>query len=126
MKGITLGLAIAFALSLIFTLSPVHALNCTEYHGDRRDLCNAVDPLELSERDKLSLMEDNVYGQIDNSEQSISLNLENQEQPVTLNQIYHEKIIPIGQLVIFFLVNYSILSIVTKSFNILKWLTVVS
>jgi hypothetical protein len=111
----------------LIVLPSAHALNCTKFKGDNRELCNAINPLELSEKDKKALMQSNIYGTINVKEEPINLNLNLEEQtPITLEQVYEDKIVTIGRFIVFLLLNYSIFSILTKSFNILKWLNVAS
>lgn len=99
------------------------ALNCTHYDGDHRDLCNSVNPLDISDSDKLSLMQDGLYGQINPRDPSVNLQLEATNEPViTLKTVYDDKIVFIGRFVIFILFNYCLFSILTKSTFIRKWL----
>lgn len=124
MKGMTLGLA---GIVLTLFLPPAHALNCTIYYGDYRSLCTVVNPLPIDESYKFSLMQPNLYGSIDASQESINLNLNEQnEAPITLESIYEDKIIVIGKFFAFILANYGIFSILTKSSIVRRWLTAVS
>lgn len=112
-------------VSLILVLPSALALNCTKYYGDNQDLCNNINPLDLSESNKLSLMEDNVYGDINSPNPSVNLQLnQNSEEPITFETIYEEKIVFIGRFSIFLIFIYSTYSILTKSRFIRKWLVV--
>lgn len=112
-------------ISLIMILPSALALNCTEYHGDKRELCNNIDPLEISESDKLSLMADSIYGSINPPDPSINLSLnKTNETPITLETIYNKKVVFLGRFAILFFFVYSTYSIVTKSSFMRKWLNV--
>lgn len=124
MKSTKLGLAV---IALTLFLPPARALNCTIYSGDYNSLCNTINPLPIGENDKFSLMQSNLYGNIETSQESINLNLNEQnEAPISLESIYEDKIIIIGKFFAFILTNYGIFSILTKSSIVRKWLTAVS
>lgn len=122
-KLTSVGLAVA--IILFFVSPPALALNCTKFKGDEKQLCHIVNPFPISENEKRQLMKSDLYDSTDNINQPVNLylNLENQKQ-INLNSVYEDKIVIIGQLVLFFVLNYSVFSILTKSFNILKWLSV--
>ena len=111
------------AVCIALTLPSVSALNCTLFQGDERELCGHINPLEISEDEKTSLMRNNVYGTIENrnGEVNLDLNLENTE--VNLNEVYEKKIVTISKFILFFFVNYFAFSL-TKSSLLLKWLNV--
>lgn len=112
------------AVSLILILPSVLALNCTLYYGSKRDLCNNINPLTISESNKLSLMRDNAYGTFNPPNPSVNLVLNtNNDSPITFETIYEEKIVFIGKFLLFLLFNYMIYSILTKSSLVRKWLT---
>jgi|SRR3989338_3105674 len=110
------------ALALIILLPLANSLNCTKYQGDYNDLCNNINPLELSEGDKLSLMQSNVYGNIEPSEGRVNLQLQGSPDSITLDDIYQSKISLLVGIGTFIFVNYVIFSILTKSDFIRKWL----
>ncbi len=111
-------------VSLILILPSALALNCTKYDGDKHELCNNIDPLDISESDKRSLMEDGVYGPINPSNPSVNLELNlTNNSPITLEMIYEEKIVFITKFLLFLLFNYLLFSMITKSKFIRKWLT---
>jgi len=126
-KGTKIGLMVVLIIFLYY-LPSAHALNCTKFTGDERSLCGTINPLPVTESYKRQLMRSDLYNTnviVSNEPINLSLNLDEQEQ-TTLNKVYDENIIIIGSLLTFIFVNYSILSILTKSFNIIKWLVVVS
>jgi len=111
-------------VSLILILPSALALNCTKYEGDKHELCNNIDPLDISESDKRALMGDGVYGPINPSNPSVNLELNlTNNSPITLEMIYEEKIVFITKFLLFLLFNYLLFSMITKSKFIRKWLT---
>lgn len=112
MKNPKLSVIVAWALLL---LPSALALNCTLYYGNNRNLCNAINPLSISESDKLALMKPNVYGQIPQStaEENLSLNLGAQNQ-ISFSQIYEQNIYIAVRMVLLVFGIYSVFSIMTK------------
>jgi len=119
------GVVFVLVLTLIF-LPSVYALNCTLFTSSKNDLCNNINPLELNENDKFSLMQDNIYGSINEEQEpiNITLNLQNQEVKTT-KQLYEENVSMLVKLCLFIFVNYSVFSFLTKSSKIIKWLNAV-
>jgi len=78
---------------IIAELPPAFALNCTLYEGEQNELCGVVNPLELSDSEKESLMQPSIYGNIepDNSPIVLNLNMPD-EQLLTLDSVYEEKL----------------------------------
>ena len=48
---------------IIIELPPAFSLNCTIYEGEQHELCGIVNPLELSDSEKESLMHPSIYGE---------------------------------------------------------------
>ena len=110
---------------ILLVLPSVLALNCTRFSNDHRDLCNIVNPLTISENDRRTLMQDNLYGQINTNNNQVNLQLQQSDEPqITLKTIYEEKIVFIGRLLIFILFNYFLFSFITKLDFVRKWLIV--
>ena len=104
------------AILLLLVLPSALALNCTKYRGDSRDLCNNINPLDISESEKRALMQSNVYGSINpqNNSVDLHLNLKN-ESAITLGGIYESKILIIIKFVLFILFLYIFYRILIKS-----------
>lgn len=125
MKKITLGLAVVITLFYI-SIPPAHALNCTEYNHEQRDLCNSVDSLDLTDDDKILLMHPSDYNLTYEPEQvNLKLNIPAEETQTT-EQIYEENIALLVKIITFVVTNYTIFSLLTKPSLLLRWLTAVS
>lgn len=125
MEKITLGLAVVITLFYI-SIPPAHALNCTEYNREQRDLCNSVDSLDLSDDDKILLIQQGDYNLTYEPEQiNLKLNIPAQEIQTT-EQIYEENIALLVKIITFVVTNYTIFSFLTKPQILLRWLTAVS
>ena len=114
------------AVALIITeLPPAFALNCTLYEGEQNELCGVVNPLELSDSEKESLMQPSIYGNIDPDTSPIVLNLNMpQEQALTLDRVYEENVVRAWQILLFTFVHYFAYSVATKSSTLMQWLRV--
>ena len=61
-----------------FALPSVFALNCTLYQGENNDLCGILNPLDISESQKQTLMQENIYGETEvyvSKPESLALNV---------------------------------------------------
>lgn len=117
MRKLFLALILAVALPL------VSALNCTNYQKDQYQLCNSIQNLPLPEDQKISLMQPDALGYINDNEKPISLSLNGENDKITLEEIYRDKISFIVKLSLFILINYVIYSFLTKYSKIIKWLS---
>ena len=118
----TLGLVV---VGTLFILMPsALALNCTLYYGQDHDLCTTINPLPISESEKISLMQPDVYGQASQSQGAINLNLDlSNNQQVDFNQVYKQNIALAVEIGVFIAVNYFIFSFLTKPSKFMRWLT---
>ena len=122
MKKLTLGLMV---VGTLFILMPsAFALNCTLYQGEQQNLCNSINPLPISESDKISLMQPDVYNSVNDSQGTINLSMDlSQNQQVDLNQVYEQNITLAVEIGAFIAVNYFIFSFLTKPSKFRRWLT---
>ena len=115
-------LAVALVIGV---LPPAFALNCTLYEGDQHDLCGAIDPLEISDGEKESLMQADIYTYTEFSNEPIELALHpSEEQAQTFDNLYEQNIQRAFQILLFILVHYCAYSYATRSSSILQWLRV--
>lgn len=111
------------AVVIIMLLPPTFALNCTLYHGDKHDLCNEIDPLDIAESEKERAMDDDLW-QVTQSDEPINLQINIPSEEVeTLNQVYEENIALAVKIALFLLFNYALFSFLTKPNKIRRWLT---
>lgn len=116
--------AFILAVVVIFLLQPAYALNCSLYYGDYHNLCWVVKPLPIQEQNKQSLMNPNLYGEVPQINKDL---IEITPEPIKEKDLAsNDNLILAVKIAIFFLINYSVYSILTKSSFILKWLSAVS
>jgi len=109
---------------IIIELPPAFSLNCTIYEGEQHELCGIVNPLELSDAEKESLMQPSIYGESEQRNDPIVLNLNLPESTLTLDSIYNDNVVRAWQILLFTFVHYIAFSVATKSSIILQWLRV--
>jgi len=124
MKNLKLGLAVIVITLFYLQIPPVHALNCTSYDDEQRELCNSVDSLDLSNKDKLVLMQSDAYDSFTSEQEPINLSLNVSSQEIkSTEQIYEENISIVVKILTFLALNYSIFSFLTKPQRVIRWLT---
>ena len=113
------------AALVIWTLPPAFALNCTLYESDQHELCSVIDPLDVSDTEKESLMQPNIYTYTEFNIEPIELTVSpSEEQVQTFDTIYEQNIQKAFQILLFTLVHYCAYSYATRSSSIIQWLRV--
>lgn len=112
-------------VAIVLAIFPsVSALNCTLYEGEHHDLCGIIDPLEVSESEKESLMQPSIYGEIEQKNKEIHLELNLSQETLTLDSVYEQNILRAWHIFLFIFVHYTAYSFATRSSAILQWLRV--
>lgn len=118
--------ALLAVVAFFLTLPSALALNCTVYEGEHQELCGIINPLEISENEKETLMQTNVFGDTkvyQDEPIQLNLNLSGEEQR-TLDDIYEHNIVRVFHILLFIGVHYVAYAVTTRSSFFLQWVNV--